>query len=241
MIRRDFVVRARCADSVTVILLSLNCVTCFKRSLNHIHKRDQRPSCCTSSVFAFLSAMASPMCDVTKLEEGNVLSRVSYMKVISVDSNYITVRNENGMQWTISKGIVADECRAPDHWSREEKVTRTELARMLSEKVRDQAFVVRFTKQASAKRAREQLDKYEEERGADSTDTQRNKRRSAVSKEVIKGEERVLRGHLTEAEPFMGRSTVIDLDEDPKKHPQRLVDHRSIAYLVFDDVKYTAK
>jgi len=50
--------------------------------------------------------------------------------------------------------------------------------------------------------------------------------------------ERVLRGRLIAAEPLLGRSHVEDLDETDGKR-LRLVDHRTIKYLIVDGVKYT--
>jgi hypothetical protein len=49
--------------------------------------------------------------------------------------------------------------------------------------------------------------------------------------------ERVLRGRLLAAEPLLGRSHVEDLDE-PEGKRVRLVDHRTIQWLVVDGVKY---
>ena len=55
------------------------------------------------------------------------------------------------------------------------------------------------------------------------------------------GEERTLRGRLIQPEPLLGRSHVEDLDLEKGKHRLRLVDHRTIKWLVVDGVKYKAK
>lgn len=57
------------------------------------------------------------------------------------------------------------------------------------------------------------------------------------------GEERVLRGRLIRAEPILGRSMVEDLDipHDDKKGRVRLVDHRTLVYLIVDGVMYRVK
>lgn len=54
------------------------------------------------------------------------------------------------------------------------------------------------------------------------------------------GEERVLRGRLVRPEPLLGRSMVEDLDI-ADSHRQRLVDHRTIRYLIVEGVKYEVK
>jgi len=180
------------------------------------------------------------LCDPSVLKPGDVLSRTSYMKVKQVVGDTVTVVNETGLEWTIASMIVRRECRAPDHHTRTEEVTRSELARKLQTEVRDQAFVVKFTKQPTAKRAAERLEAYERDILA-LPEAQRKKKRAELSKDVIVGEKRVLRGHLTATEDFMGRSTVIDLDEDQKKGAQRQVDHRTIDELSFGDVLYVVK
>ena len=52
------------------------------------------------------------------------------------------------------------------------------------------------------------------------------------------GGERVLRGRLVAPEPLLGRSMVEDLDLAPNEHRQRLVDHRTIKYLIVNGSKY---
>lgn len=54
------------------------------------------------------------------------------------------------------------------------------------------------------------------------------------------GEERILRGRLLEPEPLMGRSKVEDLDE-PKGKRFRLVDHRTVLFIVTGGCKFTVK
>ncbi len=54
------------------------------------------------------------------------------------------------------------------------------------------------------------------------------------------GEERTLRGRLVKPEPLMGRSLVEDLDVD-SNHRQRLVDHRTLKWLIVDGTKHIVK
>lgn len=58
------------------------------------------------------------------------------------------------------------------------------------------------------------------------------------------GTDRKIRGRLISAEPLLGRSMVEDLDlEDNGKERNRvrLVDHRTITYLIVEGIKYTVK
>ena len=54
------------------------------------------------------------------------------------------------------------------------------------------------------------------------------------------GDTRELRGRLIKPEPLMGRSMVEDLDLN-EGSPMRLVDHRTIEWLIVDGVKYEVK
>ena len=54
------------------------------------------------------------------------------------------------------------------------------------------------------------------------------------------GEERTLRGRLVKPEPLLGRSMCEDLDI-ASGYRLRLVDHRTIKWIIVDGVKYTVK
>ena len=58
-----------------------------------------------------------------------------------------------------------------------------------------------------------------------------------MSKVFVDGESCEITCHLVESETNLGRSLVIDLNADEKfKHKQ--VDHRTIEYIIFKNVKY---
>ena len=59
-----------------------------------------------------------------------------------------------------------------------------------------------------------------------------------ISKSIVEGESCELVGHLVESENHLGRSLVIDLDA-PAHNNFRQVDHRSIEYIIYKNVKYT--
>jgi hypothetical protein len=55
------------------------------------------------------------------------------------------------------------------------------------------------------------------------------------------GEPRILRGTLIRAEDVLGRSYVNDLDIPANANQVRLVDHRTISFLIIGGVKYVVK
>ena len=59
-----------------------------------------------------------------------------------------------------------------------------------------------------------------------------------IQKLITEGEETIITGHLVGQESDLGRSLIIDLNADPKNN-YRQVDHRTINWIVFKNVKYT--
>lgn len=59
-----------------------------------------------------------------------------------------------------------------------------------------------------------------------------------ITKNLIEGELVEITGHLLESENNLGRSLVTDLNA-PKDNNFRYVDHRTIEYIIFKNVKYS--
>ena len=59
-----------------------------------------------------------------------------------------------------------------------------------------------------------------------------------MSKTFIEGETECITGHLIESENLLGRSVVVDLNA-PANNNIRQVDHRTIEFIIFRNVKYT--
>lgn len=175
--------------------------------------------------------------DQSKLKVGDRLSRISYMEVLSHYGGSVVVRNEEGLEWSIGKDIVAKECYSADQFNETKEVTRTELIEIFS-KVGDSIFTVNFNKLPTA-------DDF-----LALTRDEGNKIRSYKDMErdfkKLKGEERTLVGYMTATENGFGRSTVVDLMIETKgteKQPYNLrqVDHRTLRWLICKNVKYKVK
>ena len=181
--------------------------------------------------------MSTVKTDVSKLKKGDYLSRTSYLLVKGSDPLYITVQNEQGLTWTIEKGIVASECFSANQYDETITVTRTELAEIFS-KTGDKVYTVSFNKQPK-------ID--------DVFDKIANKGKIISNKEMkkalvagMKGQERILIGYTINVETGFGRSLVVDLEaeQDPNKPystVQRQVDHRSLNWLIVGNKKCVCK
>lgn len=151
--------------------------------------------------------------NMSKLKKGDYLSRVSFMKVEggSVQQGGFAVSNEDGFEWTIGSSIIKEECYSLQH-NETIKTPKTGIAEILMN-AKDAIIRVCFDK-------------------AD-------------------GSERVLTGYVIGAEVVLGRTIAIDI-EKPKKirkgkdgkefdERQRLVDHRTLKWLIYKNVKYFVK
>ena len=66
------------------------------------------------------------------------------------------------------------------------------------------------------------------------------KNKEKLANNLANGELHTISGFLTNSDEKLGRSSVIDLDQEYGK-AYRLVDHRTIETLILDNVKYVLK
>jgi hypothetical protein len=91
-----------------------------------------------------------PLWDPTKLEVGDIFSSISYLKVKKIEGNTITVNNQLGGSWIISKDLLERDMWSADHFDKEVKCTMTELSGLI-EKCGDTIFKVQFRKKVDEK------------------------------------------------------------------------------------------
>jgi hypothetical protein len=162
---------------------------------------------------------------ITKnLKEGDYLSRISYCKVIkkNKDSNF-SVENENKYSWNISSNIVEREMIPISHYHTIHKKTMTELATILIN-AGNIGLTICFEKKPQEKNIENILNS-------------NNVSNKEMSKKLLKGDIRVMLCRLINAEPLLGRSRVMDLEINEK----RLIDHRTIKWIVYNYNKYELK
>lgn len=168
---------------------------------------------------------------VNQIKVGDKLSRLSYLKILTVFSSAVEVQNEEGVKWTIDKAIIEKECYSADQFTETKIVNRSELIEIFN-KTGDNIYTVNFNKQAKL---------------ADAFDAVCNKgklKSNATLKkelsEAMNGEERTLIGYTISREVAWGRSMVINLETEDKNRI-RQVDHRTLNWLICQNVKYIVK
>ena len=176
-------------------------------------------------------------CDFTQIKVGDNLSEVQYYSVTKVLEDELELTNERGYPIIVAKDIVEEGMYSAQQYKKEQKVTRTELCELL-EGAGDTVFTVNFHKKIREEDILEAVLSSLKEQ--ELTSPQAKKQLKAVVKQALQGEERTLIGYLLETEPKMGRSQVIDL-EAQGDHRTRLVDHRTINWIILKNIKYVQK
>jgi len=170
-------------------------------------------------------------CDFDKVQVGSVFSRHSFGKVILKTRNPQTgeeiaqVENSNGEKWTISAGIVENEFSFADQFDDEEKVSRTRCIEILTDNPRT-AMTINYRKKPDAK-------KIAKETRAGKPGAMTVKDWDAMVKELVSGELRTMVGYHSNGYDEHRR-----LRFNEAGVGQRLVDPRTLEFMVVDRVKY---
>ena len=120
-----------------------------------------------------------------------------------------------------------------DHFKKEVPVNMTALAELLHS-VQDHIFTVEFRKQPTEENAAELLAE------TDAKTFKDPKKLAQLSKDLIAGQTVKMTCHLLQVENNLGRSLVIDLGSK-SANKFRQIDHRSLDYIIFQNVKYVLK
>ena len=173
------------------------------------------------------TASSEPMWDAKQLAVGQHCSCISFLRVDAIHDNKVTVQSQRGGAWHMSRDLLERDCWSADHFEREVTCSMTELANVLS-KCRGTVFTVGFRKQLSAKSIEQKLNDISDKELED----------QETLKSLIQPESCELTGHLIEADNQLGRSVIVALNK-PADNNVRQVDHRSIDYIIFRNVKYS--
>lgn len=175
-----------------------------------------------------------------QISEGDYLSETQYYKVIGKTHDRITVTNDRDFTFYITNTIVEEGLYSANQYHETIEVTRTGLIEQFS-KVGDTVFTVCFNKQPTATSINQAIDAaIKQDRNIPAKDLKK------IVKDAYAGELRVLIGRMVSIENGFGRSTVIDLQVEKGKKPEydgriRLVDHRTLNWLICKNKKYVLK
>jgi hypothetical protein len=170
------------------------------------------------------------------LKPGTKFSRISYGEIVSVHTNEITVKNEQGVEWTITPQLVEAEFFTPDQFDSVQEVNRTEMVKAIVENPRI-VMAVKFKKQANPKDLVAVVTGLlDDEKGGRKRPGPRTL--SKKLKEATEGAKRTMVGRHY-GMFVLGRLQFTDMEAAGV--PLRQVDPRTVEEATFGNVKYVLK
>lgn len=170
--------------------------------------------------------------DINKIKIGQFLSETCYYKVESFDKENANVIDQKGSRIVVSLNVLKDMVSA-DHFSQEVPLTMTALADLL-ERCNDDVFQCCFHKQQTVDRTKEILENINLSELTNKTKV------NNLAKELISGDICTITCYLVKSENILGRSSVVDLNA-PLSNNFRQIDHRTIEWIIYKNVKYHLK
>lgn len=187
-------------------------------------------------------------CNYDKLKVGDVFSRHSFGRVIGFQDNpaggdkLVQVENESGMKWCVSRDVLEKEFTTNSQFASEKKVSATELASLFLN-AKFTALTVNFNKKVETKEITKKLLALYPNKGGKSGLISKDDFKKLVKQEVdslLVGEERTMSGYHKGAVDVNGRVHFVDL-EAGTGYNMRLVDPRTINWVIYNGVKYLLK
>jgi hypothetical protein len=167
------------------------------------------------------------MATATKIQTGAVYSRQSFGTVVGESFDSVTVRNEDGLEWSVSRSIFNEEFVVADQVSSESIVNQTELIEQIVKNPRT-AMTIHFRKKVNPADVTKAL-----RAALEDVEPGSRKFASAV-KEAVAGEPRTMIGRHYADFDDRGRLNFIEHGKG-----LRLVDPRTVEFAIVRGVKYT--
>lgn len=177
------------------------------------------------------------MANFKKLVVGESLSETQFYKVEKIAGNQVQLVNENGDQIVVNDDYVNKALASASQFESTEKVTKTRLAEIFFENSRV-AMTVMFNKQVDPKKVSENVSSIYDQLGIGMTKQDFEKKIKAVMN--IKGDERVMVGRHYGGIDVNGRVSFVDMNVTSGINT-RLVDPRTLNYIIVNNVKYQVK
>ena len=177
------------------------------------------------------------------MNTGEVLSELQFYTVSRVEGGNVILNSDNGQEVVVSKKYAEKMLNSASNYTTTEKVTRTELVGLFLSSPR-LAMTVNFNKKVKETEIQKAIvDLYPNKGKLVSEAEFKKKVKSALN---LKGEERTMVGRHYGSQDENGRVHFIDMEQkyDASKDydtRSRLVDPRTLNWIVVDGVKYEVK
>jgi len=172
--------------------------------------------------------------DIKFVGNGTKFSRISYGEVVGVNGRgSVTVKNEEGFEWTVAADIFEAEFFTPNQYDDTKEVTRTEMIQILDTNPRI-IMKVKFKKKPEQKVL---VDTVKDLLEADKKPGIGNLRK--ILKKAVEGEERVMIGRHQGGYDDFGRLMFTDMEAEDGH--LRTVDPRTVEEVTVANVKYILK
>ncbi len=180
-----------------------------------------------------------------KIKKDDYWSRSSYGKVIYKHDNYLIIKNDDGFEWTIADNVVNNEFSFHDQYEEEIELTWTELKEKFKSSTR-MIMTVNFNKKIDKKEYIEKLvSLYPNKNGNLKSKEQYEEDIKSATNDLLLGEERTMIGrHYSTYKSERILFIDMELEDDDEKDYDtriRLVDIRTINWMICDNIKYIRK
>lgn len=174
-----------------------------------------------------------------EIKRGDKWSRLSYGKITDINGEDVTIENEDGKSWRISKDIFLAEFKVASSVGNTTEVTQTDIINVVLSKP-GTIMTVNFNKKVDEKEVKQKLVDIHTARTFSEADAKR------AAKTILQGEERTMIGRHYHQIDDMGRLQFIDMElaKDPSKEYDvrlRKVDPRTINWVIVENIKYIVK
>lgn len=187
-----------------------------------------------------LNATKTSSCDLAKVQIDEILAVTYYAKVKKISGEVLTLVDlERDTEFNISGKALVESMNSANQYSTEIKTTITKVVNILLHS-RGNVFTVSYNKKVTEDDINGALSKINKGKILS------NKEIRESVKDAYKGEERLLTGFLVGTETELGRSKAVDLNiklDADKEYDNRVrqIDHRTINWLIVNNVKYIVK
>lgn len=186
------------------------------------------------------------MATFTKLKPSAKLSETQYYTVEKIAGNKVQLQNDNGEKIIVDNNYVEKCLTSAEEVTTTKTMSRTDITNLFlaSSNV---ALTVNYNKKVDEKEVKKALHSlYPNKGGKILSEANYQKKVNELLSSALQGEERTMVGRHYGSQDEFGRVRFIDMNEvkDPSKDydtRQRLVDTRTINWLILRGVKYEAK